>query len=98
LRLRAGAAQPATAERTAVILVFLRGGISHLDTYDPKPDAPSEYRGPFGTLATRTPGLRISELLPRHAKISNRFTILRSVAHTGGGHPPQYRMVISAWN
>jgi uncharacterized protein (DUF1501 family) len=73
--------------RTAVIIVWLRGGGSHLDTYDPKPDAPAEYRGPFKTLATRTPGLRVSELLPRHANISDRFTILRSVAHTGGGHP-----------
>src|SRR6266550_5386419 len=74
-------------ERTAVIVVWLRGGGSHLDTYDPKPDAPAEYRGPFAPIATRTPGLRVTELLPRHAKISDRFTILRSVAHTGGGHP-----------
>jgi uncharacterized protein (DUF1501 family) len=84
-RLRAGAAPP--RERSAVIVVWLRGGCSHLDTYDPKPDAPAEYRGPFKPLATRTPGLRVTELLPRHAALSNRFTILRSVAHTGGGHP-----------
>jgi hypothetical protein len=70
-----------------VILVWLRGGGSHLDTYDPKPDAPAEYRGPFKPLATRIPGLRVSELLPRHATIANRFTLLRSMAHTGGGHP-----------
>lgn len=87
LRLRAESSTPVFRERTAVIVVWLRGGGSHLDTYDPKPDAPAEYRGPFNTLATQTPGLRVSELLPRHAKISNRFTILRSVAHTGGGHP-----------
>lgn len=85
--LRASAAPAKERERTAIILVWLRGGGSHLDTYDPKPDAPSEYRGPFSTIATRTPGLRITELLPRHAKISDRFTILRSMAHTGGGHP-----------
>jgi uncharacterized protein (DUF1501 family) len=85
-RLRAEA--PASRrERTAVIVVWLRGGGSHLDTYDPKPDAPAEYRGPFKPLATRTPGLRVSELLPRHATISDRFTLLRSMAHTGGGHP-----------
>lgn len=85
-RLRAEA--PArNRERTAVIVVWLRGGGSHLDTYDPKPDAPAEYRGPFKPLATQTPGLRVTELLPRHAKISDRFTILRSMAHTGGGHP-----------
>ena len=85
-RLRAAA--PANAgERTALILVWLRGGQSHLDTIDPKPDAPAEYRGPFKTIQTRTPGLRVTELLPRHAAISDRFTVLRSMAHTGGGHP-----------
>src|SRR5947207_9667346 len=86
-RLRAEAPLPASRQRTAVIVVWLRGGGSHLETYDPKPDAPSEFRGPYGAIATRTPGLRLGELLPRHAKISDRFTILRSVAHTGGGHP-----------
>jgi uncharacterized protein (DUF1501 family) len=84
-RLRAEAA--AAGGRTAVIIVWLRGGCSHLDTYDPKPDAPAEYRGPFGTIPTRTPGLRLTELLPHHAKASDRFTVLRSMAHTGGGHP-----------
>jgi uncharacterized protein (DUF1501 family) len=86
-RLRAEAALPVPRQRSAVIIVWLRGGGSHLDTYDPKPQAPAEYRGPFATLATKTPGLRVTELLPRHAQISDRFTILRSVAHTGGGHP-----------
>src|SRR5215208_1408398 len=86
-RLRAEAALPAPRERTAVIVVWLRGGGSHLETYDPKPDAPAEYRGPYAAVATRTPGLRVCELLPRHAAISHRFAVLRSMAHTGGGHP-----------
>jgi uncharacterized protein (DUF1501 family) len=86
-RLRAESARPTAQERTAVIVVWLRGGASHLETYDPKPDSPAEYRGPYAALATRTPGLRVSELLPRHAALSDRFTILRSMAHTGGGHP-----------
>ncbi|MFT3880975.1 MAG: DUF1501 domain-containing protein [Gemmatales bacterium] len=85
-RLRAAQA-PTASERTAVILVWLRGGGSHLDTYDPKPEAPSEYRGPFRTIRTRNPALRLTELLPRHAKIADRFSVLRSMAHTGGGHP-----------
>src|SRR4051812_2779130 len=87
LRLRAESAVPQAKERTAVIVVWLRGGASHLETYDPKPDAPSEYRGPFKAIATRVSGLRVGELLPRHAKIADRFTLLRSVAHDGGGHP-----------
>ncbi len=86
-RLRAEATQADSPEPTAVIVVWLRGGASHLETYDPKPDAPSDYRGPFGVIDTRTPGLRLGELLPRHARISDRFTLLRSMAHTGGGHP-----------
>jgi uncharacterized protein (DUF1501 family) len=86
MRLRLVAAAP-SSERTAVILVWLRGGASHLDTYDPKPEAPADYRGPFDPIATQTPGLVISELLPRHARIANKFAVLRSMAHTGGGHP-----------
>ena len=85
-RLRIDAAET-SRERTAVILVWLRGGASHLETYDPKPDAPSEFRGPYKPIATCVRGLEICELLPRHAKIADRFTILRSMVHTGGGHP-----------
>src|SRR3954447_1767054 len=65
LRLRAEARQTHPPAQTAVIIVWLRGGASHLETYDPKPDAPAEYRGPYKALATRTPGLRVGELLPR---------------------------------
>jgi hypothetical protein len=71
---------------TALLVVWLHGGASHLETYDPKPLAPSEYRGPFRPIATRVPGLRISELLPRHARLAHRFTLLRSLAHTGPCH------------
>jgi uncharacterized protein (DUF1501 family) len=87
LRLRAQARPSESPKRTAVIIVWLRGGASHLETYDPKPGAPSEYRGPYRAIAAKTPGLQISELLPRQAAISNRFVVLRSMAHTGGGHP-----------
>ncbi len=87
LQLRARAATVNPKDKTAVILVWLRGGASHLETYDPKPDAPSEYRGIFNPISTCVPGVRISELLPRHAKIADKFTLLRSMSHTGGGHP-----------
>ena len=84
LQAQAGATK---SERTALILVWLRGGASHLETYDPKPMASSEYRGPYQPISTRVPGLQISELLPRQAQIADKFTIVRSMAHTGGGHP-----------
>src|SRR5687767_14953157 len=60
LRLRAEAG-PAPREQTSVIVVWLRGGASHLETYDPKPDSPAEYRGPYRAIATRTPGLQVGE-------------------------------------
>ncbi len=84
LRLRA---QSEPAEKTAIILVWLRGGPSHLETFDPKPNSPSDYRGPYKAIATKTTGMMISELLPQLAGISDRFALLRSIAHNGGGHP-----------
>ena len=87
LRLRAQGGSSATNPRTALILVWLRGGASHLETYDPKPESSSDFRGPYGTIDTVVPGLRLGELLPRHAAIADRYTILRSMAHTAGGHP-----------
>src|SRR5439155_22049325 len=63
-----------------------QGGDSHLEPYDPKPLAPSEYRGPYGPIATSVPGLHFSELLPRQAQVAHRFAVLRSLAHTGPCH------------
>src|SRR6266516_2595417 len=57
---------------TAVILVWCHGGPSHLETYDPKPGAPAEYRGPFKAIGTNVPGIQISELLPRQAQIADK--------------------------
>ena len=87
LRLRAEAGNSDSPKNTAVIIVWLRGGCSHLDTYDPKPDASTDYRGPFSSIDTKTPGLQLTELLPRQARLSDKFALLRSMAHTGGGHP-----------
>jgi uncharacterized protein (DUF1501 family) len=86
LRARAGAATAAKSERTAVILVWLPGGASHLETYDPKPLATSDYRGPFAPISTVVPGMKLCELLPRHAALADKFTLLRSMVHTGFCH------------
>lgn len=94
LRARAEASTPA-GNRTAVILVWLRGGASHLETFDPKPDAPSEFRGPYSPIPTNVPGIEICELLPRLAAVADRFALLRSVAHTGGGHPAGSLQILS---
>jgi uncharacterized protein (DUF1501 family) len=86
LRLKAAAAADSSAP-TAVILVWLRGGASHLDTFDPKPLASSDFRGPFAPISTSVPGLHVTELLPKLAGIADRYAVVRSLAHTGGGHP-----------
>ena len=78
--------------------MWLRGGASHLDTYDPKPDASSDYRSPFQPIHSNVPGLHLTELLPRHAKIADKFTLLRSMAHTGGGHPAGSLQMLTADN
>ena len=83
---RRAAASTDTRENKAVILVWLHGGASHLETYDPKPLASSDYRGPFSPIATNVPGMNLCELLPHHAKVADRFTLLRSVVHTGFCH------------
>jgi hypothetical protein len=70
----------------SVLLLWLWGAPSHLDTFDPKPKAPAEYRGPFASIATRTPGVRFSELLPRLAARSERFSLVRSNVNFHGGH------------
>jgi hypothetical protein len=67
-------------------LIFQWGGPSQLDTWDPKPDAPAEIRGSFGTIATRIPGVRISEHFPRLADQTHRLAIVRSMSHDDPAH------------
>ncbi|MFO0970087.1 MAG: DUF1501 domain-containing protein [Gemmataceae bacterium] len=87
LRLRAAEREAGwEASDTAVILLWLDGGPSQFETYDPKPEAPAEYRGPFDVIRTNVPGVQIGELLPRHARIADKFTLIRSIAHRESGH------------
>lgn len=76
----------AAANDKAVILFFLAGGPSHLDTYDMKPDAADEIRGPFAPLATKLAGWQVCDLLPRHAEVADKFAIVRSVTHNLSVH------------
>ena len=86
LRLRAESPAKNPKEKTAVILVWQPGGCSHIDTYDPKPNAASEYRGPLETISTKVPGMQFSELLPLQAKIADKIAVLRSMRHGSPGH------------
>jgi len=85
LSLPGRAAAPA-ARAKSVLLVWLWGAPSHLDTCDPKPNAPADYRGPFAAIPTRTPGVRFTELLPRLAARSDRFALVRSHRNFHSGH------------
>src|SRR6478752_6306085 len=75
--LRIRAADPKASD-SATILIWCNGGPTQFETYDPKPDAPEEYRGPFKPIATAVTGIRICELLPRHAQIAAKLALVRS--------------------
>ena len=83
----AGSGQ-ALKDRKAVILFWLSGGPSHIDMWDPKPDAPVEIRSPFAMLPTKLPGVHFTEHLPLQASIANKLTIVRSVDCSASNHTP----------
>jgi hypothetical protein len=88
LRARAIAAEngrPGPADRS-VILVWLDGGPPQHETYDPKPQAPTEFRGPLKAMSTKVPGILVSELLPNHALLMDKMSIIRSMHHDNGDH------------
>src|SRR5208283_1422423 len=82
LRLRAAeAAAGKDVADTAVIQLWCGGGPTQIETYDPKPDAPAEYRGPFKPIRTKVSGIDICEVFPRQAQLADKFAIIRSCAH-----------------
>ena len=86
LLLRAASAASGSSAGTSVIFVQLGGGASHFETYDPKPDAPSEVRGEQGTIATSVAGIQFCDLLPRQARIADKLAVVRSVTHREASH------------
>ena len=80
-----GASDPVARARSC-ILIWLDGGPSHLETFDMKPEAPSEYRGEFRPIRTNVPGIEISEHLPLLASMADRFSLIRSLSHDSPGH------------
>ncbi|MBP3960049.1 DUF1501 domain-containing protein [Gemmata sp. G18] len=81
-----GATAKEHAKAKSVIVLWLWGAPSHLDTFDPKPNAPADIRGPFGTIQTKTPGVRFTELFPKTAARSDRFALVRSHVNFDGDH------------
>ncbi|HTU23236.1 MAG TPA: DUF1501 domain-containing protein [Gemmataceae bacterium] len=90
LRVQGSASQPVSRHRDprSVILFWLSGGPSHIDTWDPKPDAPAEVRGPYRTIPTSVPGIRVCEHLPLQAQRMHKLTIIRSVDCSASNHTP----------
>jgi hypothetical protein len=93
LRLQATAAEATNSGKNgdpAVIFLWMPGGPPHMETFDMKPEAPEDYRGAFRPIKTNVPGIEICEHLPRLAKLADKFTLIRSIAHDfadhGGGH------------
>ena len=82
----ARAAGKSTSREKSVIILWMRGGPSQHETWDPKPDAPAEFRGAFGAMRTKVPGIQICDLLPRSAKIMDKWSIIRSLHHGDAGH------------
>jgi hypothetical protein len=83
----AGAAEAPADNGKSCIFIFLWGGPPHHETFDPKPDAPSDVRGPWGAIPTRTDGLQFCEHLPELAKNSRLFTVIRNMSHSVDAHP-----------
>ena len=78
----------------ACIMIFNLGAPSQLDTFDPKPDAPAEIRGPFRTIKTASPDIQLTEILPLHAKIADKFSLVRACHHTGAAvHDAGWQMM-----
>ncbi len=86
LRLEASAALRPNAPAKSLILLWLWGGPSHLDTFDLKPDAPVEYRGPYSPIATNVPGVDICEMLPQLARRADRYALIRSLHCESNDH------------
>lgn len=91
LRASAAAGEQAASHKS-VIMVYLPGGPSHMDTYDLKPEAPTEYRGEFKAIKSNVPGMDFCELFPRQAAIADKLTIVRSVIGAVSEHAPALLM------
>src|SRR3954469_10193019 len=86
LRLRAEGATAGAGRGRSVILFWLSGGPGHMETWDPKPDAPDGIRGPCGAIPTAVAGVHLGELLPEQARRMDRLAVLRTVNHGSGDH------------
>ena len=98
LRQRAAAAAAGKAVKdTSVVWLWLSGGASQIETFDPKMDAPAEYRSMVGAVETSVPGVQIGGLFPRIAQRAHRMALVRSFAHSNSGHLGATHYVMTGW-
>jgi len=98
LRHEARANNRSATRRPSVIILWMRGGPSHIDMWDPKPDAPAEYRGEFGVARTKVPGIILSDMLPRCGRIMDKWSIIRSLHHHDAGHSSGDQICFTGYN
>lgn len=98
LRAEARASTTPSGRLPSVIILWMRGGPSHIDMWDPKPDAPAEYRGEFGVSKTNVPGIMLSDMLPMCGKIMNKWSIVRSLYHHDAGHSTGDQICFTGYN
>jgi hypothetical protein len=97
LRLQSLADETGHTSPKSILVLWLWGGPSHMETFDLKPDAPAEYRGDFRPIRTNVPGIMISEELPRLARLADRFALIRSMHHDSTGHVNSTHTMLSAY-
>ena len=93
--LLAANARAGRARARSCIFIFQYGGLSQLDSWDPKPAAPAEVRGPYRPIATAVPGFRVGELMPRLARLADRYAVIRSMSHHVPVHDVANRMLLA---
>src|SRR5215475_4129067 len=82
----------------SVIILWMRGGPSHIDMWDPKPDAPVEYRGEFGTSPSKVPGILLGDMLPMCGRVMDKWSIVRSLHHHDAGHSTGDQICFTGYN
>jgi uncharacterized protein (DUF1501 family) len=91
------AAQGRSTRDASLVFLFLQGGLSTIDTWDLKPDAPAEFRGDFRPIATNVPGIQISEMMPRTARQMDKFALLRNFRHHNSDHGPADHYMLTGY-
>src|SRR4051794_1354259 len=95
---RASGGATSSKRNPSVIILWMRGGPSHIDMWDPKPNAPVEYRGEFGVIDSSVPGVILSDMLPRTARIMHKWSIVRSLHHHDAGHSSGDQICFTGYN